>query len=267
MAGGTSPKILKFNASSSMQYFFPNPELAAGYTNYEVVVIGGAGGGGYSGPLDGTGYYYGAGGGGGASKRITGLLSDLPGGGVEVQVGTAGAEAISPGTNSTQSIGTSGNPSTFNATGLAATTSSAGTPNVARATGGGFGASAYNDTNYQATGKQHATYVGYSGYPDYAFLIGGTSDSQYWGADGPAAFNGNEGYGGFGDTGVKMAAGTAKGGRGSYAAGNTAQAGIPVTGDRWGGGAKLPPIFGDNTHYGSKAAGANPNGIVAIRLT
>lgn len=262
--------------------------IDAGFTNFEVICIGGAGGHGGGIDTDNTGTIvrsYGGAGGGGGFHRIRGLLSALPDS-CSIVVGADGSAGVSQ----------SGNP-----------------PNLAAVTDGGDGAaSTFNTNTCRASGgkggkRVQANSVTVSSDADggeggignrvvagggAAGGIAGTPTAQgpgtpgTNGTDGSISNNGVIGKGGGGGAGgVGKYDGTTcnastYGGRGSYNPGDMSVyglAGIPGNDDDTdavsiipGGasGAKATPLNGLPTIYGQSVGfGSGNHGVVIIRLT
>lgn len=104
-----SKRIIKYTTSGPLvSTFGKGLWMNLGFTNYDVFIVGGGGGqSGYAYPSAGATLYPG-GGGGGASKRIQGLLKDLPVS-VDVVVGPYGANS-----NTVNGTGARGGTSSFN---------------------------------------------------------------------------------------------------------------------------------------------------------
>jgi len=225
--------------------------LAMGYTNYDVICIGSAGGRGIG--IDAIYNSKGGAGGGGGVQWVEGLLSSLPVSS-PVDVGVAGADAISPNGK----YGGDGDRSRFNT-------------NTCRASGGKGG------------------FPGYGVFPSPfphgdggAGGMGGISDVSGSGAVfvGPLpAGIGTGGKGGKGGVFYNNAITTpaTAGLPGTYSETN---ASIPGPGEEVslnefghlivpgaGGGAKATPLNLKSTVYGSKIGGALGHGAVILRLT
>jgi hypothetical protein len=277
------PVVITFTANQS---FDPTVYLNKGYTNFDVICIGG--GGGMGGGIDtaNTGTLirsYGGAGGGGGYQRVHGLLSALPNP-VPVVVGaggTLGAEHASNPALTTN--GGDGGASTFNT-------------NTCRASGGQGGRRVQSNSLTATTlanggdgGIGNRTNPGGGG----AGGVAGTPSSTGPGTAGTAGTDGlfaqdigGGGGGGAGGVGKYGGGGTTcnaatNGGRGSYNPGDTSVYAPGDTPDNdpsslslsvlpgGAGGAKAAPVNGLPTIYGnSKGVRAvGDPGVVILRLT
>jgi hypothetical protein len=286
LAGSLShPTPLILNLTGD-QYFYPAEYIDKGYTNFDVICIGGAGGMGGGIDTANTGTLirsYGGAGGGGGLHRVQGLLSALPAS-CPVVVGAGGSlgtEHVSDPAQTTD--GGNGGYSSFNAT-------------TCRASGG-MGGKRVRSNSFTVTTQAHGgvggiggtTVVGGGGIGGVAGTpssVGpgtpGTSgvDGTWDGVIGSGGGGGAGGVGKYGGTGTTCNAATA-GGRGSYNTGDLyvyGPGGLPDTDGGSGSlivvpgsasGAKTAPVSGLPNVYGqSKSARVvSGPGIVAIRLT
>jgi hypothetical protein len=263
------PKTLILDAD-----FTPGDYLADGFTDFDVICIGGGGGKGGGIDTANTGTHLrvsGGEGGGGGFHRVQGLLSALPASCPVVvgAAGTPGTEQVSNPTLTTD--GGAGGASSFNGT-------------TCQASGGQGGKRA--QTNSTLTGPSshggdggigNSTVAGGGGSGGICGTPGGTESTD--GEDGPIIDNiGHGGGGGAGGissyTGDSYLLATA-GGRGSYNPDDMLVAGLgedpqpdPGTGVEdtkpgRGGGANASPLTGQPYDYGQ----AGSAGAVIIRLT
>jgi hypothetical protein len=246
-----APIILTFTSS---QNFDPTIYIAKGYTNFDVVCIGG--GGGMGGGIDTANAgtlirSYGGAGGGGGYHRVRGLLSALPSS-CPVVVGAGGA------------LGTE------HASNPASTTN-----------GGDGGASTFNTNTCRASGGQGGRRVQSNSLTVTTLANGGD------GGIGDRIIAGGGGAGGVAGTPTATGPGTAgtigatAGGRGSFNPGDTsvyAPGGSPSADPSslsasvmpgYAGGAKASPVNGLPLRYGnSKGTRAvGDPGVVILRLT
>lgn len=271
------PLVIKFNSN---QDFDVASYIALGYTNFDVICIGG--GGGRGGGIDtvNTGTLvrnYGGAGGGGGFHRVRGLLSALPAL-CPVVIGIGGAPGTEHASNPASTTnGGDGGPSVFNDPtcrasggegGRRAQSNSLTLPTIADGGDGGVG-----DRTIAGGGAPG----GVAGTPTAA----GPGTPGTDGVDGTFAQNiGQGGGGGAGGVGKYGAGGTCcnaatAGGRGSY---NPADLSVYGPGDTpdndpssgsanvipgGASGAKAAPINGLPTVYGQSS---NP-GTVILRLT
>lgn len=254
--------------------------ISLGYTNFEVICIGGGGGRGGGIDTANTGTLirnFGGAGGGGGFHRIRGLLSALPDT-CPIVVGSAGAAGIDHASNPANTTdGGDGEASTFNT-------------NSCRASGGKGGKRAQSNSDTVSTqanggdgGVGNRTVAGggaVGGVAGIPSALGpGTPGTD--GSDGNITSNGIIGKGGGGGAGgVGKYGGTVcnaatAGGRGSYNPGDTSVYGprylptndVPSEADGIipgnASGAKAAPLNGLPTLYGI----SGQDGIVIIRLT
>ena len=286
LAGGIrhlAPLNISFLASGS---FDRNKYIDMGYTNFDVICIGG--GGGMGGGIDtaNTGTLirsYGGAGGGGGLHRVQGLLSALPPT-VPVVVGSGGILGTEHDSNpGLTTDGGDGGTSSFNDTtcvasggkgGKRVTTNSLTQSTVANGGDGGVG-------NRVVAGGGAAG--GVAGTPSAAGPgVAGTpgTDGTWIGMIGQGGGGGAGGVGKYGGGGTTCNAATL-GGQGSYNPGDTSVYGPggDISADPSSGslsvrpgaasGAKAAPVNGQPTVYGqSKGVRvASSPGIVAIRLS
>lgn len=277
------PLVLKFTTN---QNFDPTKYIALGYTDFDVICIGGGGGMGGGINTGNTGTLVrssGGAGGGGGLHRVQGLLSQLPIS-CPVIIGSGGI----PGTDDVASPafttdGSDGGYSAFNnntcrASGgrggkrvqinsltvaTQANGGDGGVGNSITAGGGGLGG---------VPGTPTATGPGIPGTPGI--------DGTWHGGIGQGGGGGAGGVGKYGAPPVTCNAATA-GGRGSYNPGDQSvygPAGLPTTDDPSGaanvmpgfaGGGKTTPVDGLPYVYGSSAPRRIPSnpGAVTLRLT
>lgn len=282
--GGTlyipEPRVLTYPADDS---FIPADWIDLGYTNFDVLCIGGGGGAGGGIDTANTGTLvrsYGGAGGGGGAHRVKGLLSGLPSS-CPIVIGLGGGKGSDHASDPAQTTnGADGGYSRFNTTtcrasggkgglrvqvnslttGTSADGGRGGSGDSITAGGGGLGGTAGIPT---ATGP---------GTP------GTDAADGTW--DGTIGYGGGGGGGGVGKyTGVSCNAAT-RGGRGAYNASDvslyapggypsddvTAVADSIIPGQ--GGGAKASALSNVYAAYGSGgAASAGSDGVVVIRLT
>lgn len=251
-----------------------------GYTNFEVICIGGGGGRGGGIDTANTGTLirnFGGKGGGGGFHRIRGLLSALPDT-CSVVVGSAGAAGTDDSTNPAATTdGGDGEASTFNT-------------NTCRASGGEGGKRAQSNSDTVSTqadggdggiGNRVIAGGGAAGGTAGTPSSSGPGTPGTAGVDGSITNNGIIGKGGGGGAGgVGKYGGTTcnaatAGGRGSYNPGDTSVygPGYSPTNDAASGseniipgdasGAKAAPLNGLPTLYGT----SGHDGVVIIRLT
>lgn len=277
------PLVINFNSS---QNFNPIEYIDKGYTNFDVMCIGG--GGGMGGGIDtaNTGTFvrsYGGAGGGGGVHRVLGLLSGLPTN-CPVVVGAGGALGTEHSFDPSQTThGGDGGYSSFNGT-------------TCRASGGVGGKRVFSNSLTATTsanggdgGLGNRTAVGGGGAGGVAGTptAGGPGTSGTNGLDG--SWNGaigSGGGGGAGGVGKYGAGGTTcnaatNGGRGAY---NTNDLSAYAPGDTpdpdpgsgslnvipgAAGGAKASVVNGLPYIYGSSKGRRTPSdpGIVIVRLT
>lgn len=259
------PSLIRYNPVGTViplpqQHFRKALYLQAGYTNFDVMCVGGAGG--FSGRCVSHVDYitYESGGGGGGSIRYAGLLSELPDD-VIIRVALAGSDGADAGDNDYGENGWEGGRTEF-------------WHMVAE---GGWG--------------------GWGGTIDR--MSGGTSWSDAEGGDGGGAWSdfneyptpgtGGPNNGGAGNVEVAVTTVTGGGGGGQartkinkvtqHTAGdggagastdpNYTCPGQDTTSSMGGagGGVNLKPITGVDEFVGSRAPGCNPNGVVIIKLS
>lgn len=246
------PSVVRFDMPGS-NAFLRNTAVVAGYTDYEVLVIGAVGG--RSGNTTVAPVRSGSGGGGGSSKRITGKLIDL-----------AASTAVTVGLQG--STGANGNPSGAGGRGGNSTFG-------ALATGyGGYGAYGAHTPNTANKGGEGANPDGSKG------PLGGREAVDY-AASGSWNFSTNEGQGGGGGSGNGQLAGPESGGGGAQggspgphgflpygAPSGAVQSGL-YGGD--GGGANAGGLTGvDEEYYGGPRFGSlygTGNGAVIVKLS
>lgn len=277
------PLVIQFTAN---QDFDPTKYIAMGYTNFDVICIGG--GGGMGGGIDtaNTGTQirsYGGAGGGGGLQRVQGLLSALPAS-CPVVVGAGGALGTEDSSNvGLVTDGGDGGYSSFNgdtcqasggkggqrvqSNSLTVTTSAnGGEGGIGGRTNAGGGAAGGTAGTPSATGPG----------------VAGTDgiDGSWNGSIGSGGGGGAGGVGKYGSGGLTANAATA-GGKGSYNAGDTSvyalgglemadqESGSPSVVPGNAGGAKATPLNGLPYTYGSSHSARIPGdkGTVVIRLT
>jgi hypothetical protein len=275
------PIVLQFNVN---QNFDPTKYTKMGYTNFDVICIGG--GGGMGGGIDSqnTGNLirsYGGAGGGGGIHRVRGLLSALPTV-CPVVIGAGGALGIDDVSNpGLTTDGGDGNPSSFNGAmcqasggkgGKRAQSNSVTVATLANGGDGGIG-------NRATAGGGPAG--GTAGIPTAAGPgTPGTSGADgIW--DGSIGSGGGGGAGGLGLYGSKVMCNAATaGGKGAYNPGdlsvyapgdnpdNDPETGATTTVPGAGGGAKATPLNGLPYIYGSSQGFRAPGiaGTVVVRL-
>lgn len=279
-----APLVLTYNSNvmfDTLSY------IDAGFTNFEVICIGGGGGHGSAIDTQNTGttvISYGGAGGGGGFHRIRGLLSALPDG-CAVVVGAGGisgaTQAGNPPNLGAATDGGDGEASTFNS-------------NTCRASGGKGGkrvqansvtVSSDADGGEGGIGNRTIAGGGAAGGIAGTPTTNGPGTPGTNGVDGSISNNGIIGKGGGGGAGgvgkydgTTCNAATA-GGRGSYNPGDTSVYGpgySPRTNEisnnvipGEASGAKTAPLSGLPTVYGQSADfGVNGSpGVVVIRLT
>jgi hypothetical protein len=272
-----APLVLTYNSDDT---FDTLSYIDLGYTNFEVICIGGGGGRGGGIDTNNTGTLirnFGGAGGGGGFHRIRGLLSALPNT-CPIVVGSAGVAGTEDASNPANTTnGGNGEASTFNT-------------NTCRASGGEGGKRAQSNSDTVSTqanggvgGIGNRVVVGggaaggTAGIP--SALGPGTPGTA--GTDGSITNNGIIGKGGGGGAGgVGKYGGTTcnaatAGGRGSYNPADTSVYGPADTPDTDvdtvavnivpgdASGAKATPLNGLPTLYGTSST----DGVVIIRLT
>jgi hypothetical protein len=266
--------------------FLKEEYVDLGYTNYDVMCIGGAGGDG--GGADAqifiteleTFRIFGGAGGGGGLHRVQGLLSALPAS-CEVYVGSVGNDGYTVDNEEfvdevLSTPGTDGGRSSFNGT-------------TCQASGGKGGMESYptDNTRYGKGGDGGLgnTIVagggGDGGVGGYSAFVGAAPTfvhGEDGGWDGSIGGGGGGGGGGYiWGTGSGVAS---KGGRGSYTVNTNLVYGPGGDTSNYthgpytekiipgeGGGATVIPITTQRLVYGSRIARAIRNGVVVIRLT
>jgi hypothetical protein len=278
-----APVIITFTTS---QNFDPTIYIAKGYTNFDVVCIGG--GGGMGGGIDTANAgtlirSYGGAGGGGGYHRVRGLLSALPSS-CPVVVGAGGALGTEHASNPANTTnGGDGGASTFNT-------------NTCRASGGQGGRRVQSNSLTVTTlanggdgGIGDRTIAGGGGAggvagtpsatgPGTAGTIG--ADGLFANDVGSGGGGGAGGVGKYGGGGTTCNAATA-GGRGSFNPGDTsvyAPGGSPSADPSslsalvmpgYAGGAKASPVNGLPLRYGNSKGTrvVGDPGVVILRLT
>lgn len=256
--------------------FIPGDYISQGYTDFDVICIGGGGGAGGNLDTANTGtklYMTGGQGGGGGYHRVQGKLSLLPSS-CPVVVGASGNDGTTATTAGGTSDGTDGGPSSFNGTtcrasggkgGKKVTNSAITSPSGANGGDGGIG-------NTITAGGGGAG--GINGDPDLADSTDG-EDGTIVGNIGHGGGGGSGGMGSYTGPTYSYLLATA-GGRGSYdptdllvaGDGEDPQDGPVIPGNEdlkpgRGGGAKAAPLNGLPYNYGQ----AGSSGAVIIRLT
>lgn len=277
-----NPIGITFTSSNA---FDPTKYLAMGYTNFDVIAIGG--GGGMGGGIDtaNTGTLirsYGGAGGGGGIQRVKGLLSALPAA-VPIVVGQGGAPGVEdPANVGLTTDGGDGGYSSFNG-------------NTCEASGGKGGKRVQSNSHTVTTqanggdggvgGSQIAGGGGKGGTAGTP-AAGGPGVAGTSGADGTwngsVGSGGGGGAGGVGTYGARATENPATaGGRGAYNPGDTSVSvlgGLPSLDQEtgassimpgFGGGAKATPVNGLPYAYGSSEPThkAGDAGVVVIKLT
>lgn len=286
LAGSLSrpaPLVLTYTANQT----FPTKQYTdQGYTNFDVICIGGGGGmgGGINTQNTGTGIRnYGGAGGGGGLHRVQGLLSALPTS-CPVVVGAGGALGTEDNADPNKTTdGGDGGASSFNNT-------------TCRASGGKGGSRAQSNSDSAATQANGGAggiggsitagggaSGGTAGTPTTTGPgVAGTSgaDGTWNGVIGSGGGGGAGGVGRYGGGGTTLNAATS-GGRGSYNPGDASVYGPGDTPDQdpqtnaqntvpgGAGGGKAAPLTGLPYVYGSSKGtrAAGDPGIVIIRLT
>lgn len=280
------PVVLTYNGDAT---FDTLSYIDLGFTNFEIICIGGGGGHGGGIDTENTGTTvrsYGGAGGGGGFHRIHGLLSALPDT-CSIVVGTGGSVGVSQSGNPPNlgavTDGSDGEASTFNT-------------NTCRASGGKGGkrvqansvtVSSDADGGEGGIGNRAIAGGGALGGMAGTPTANGPGTPGTNGVDGSISNNGVIGKGGGGGAGgvgtyagITCNAGTS-GGRGSYNPGDTLVYGPADTPDNdvdteavgivpgGASGAKAVPLNGLPTVYGQSigfGSAGNP-GVVVIRLT
>lgn len=277
------PLTIKFVVNTN---FDPAQYIDKGYTDFDVICIGGGGGMGGGINTANTGTLIrspGGVGGGGGLHRVQGLLSALPVT-CPVVIGSGGLLGNEDQNNpAVTTDGGDGGASSFNGTtcrasggkgGKRAQSNSATVPTQANGGDGGVGGSVTPGGGGKGgiAGTPSATGPGVAGTPG--------ADGTWDGAIGQGGGGGAGGVGKYGSPPVTCNAGTA-GGRGSYNPGDQivyGPGGPPATDNPSGaanvmggyaGGGKTTPIDGLPNVYGSSAGHRVPSdpGAVTIRLT
>jgi hypothetical protein len=287
------PLVISFTANAT---FSPKTYLDLGYTDFEVICIGGGGGpgGGYKvSDASHVWNYWGGSGGGGGCHRVRGLLSVLPGA-CPIVVGAGGAPGYFGSAFGSITDGQDGGVSTFNTN----TCQASGGKGGSRVTGydpGGYGVTGGGGG---AGGKGGTAVAGGGG-------AGGATGGSIAGADG--AWDGSIGTGGGGgqggyynyglaSPGYQVSAIAGKGGAGSWNSGDQSvyspgynpvqDVGVPPGGiasstivPGIAGGAKATPLNGLPDIYGGSgpadvfqtggvgARFSGMPGVVVVRLT
>jgi hypothetical protein len=259
--------LYKYNAGAGQSFSRRDLAIMFGYTDYDVLVVGGSGG--RSGYVQVTFFdstlgqnvtttMYGCGGGGGASRRLTGKLLDLPAS-VAVEVGAQGStSADQVGANKT-SIGGVGGSSSFN--GVAVEGGQGGHTGTIQSSGA--------MTQYSEGGS--------GGSPTGASRpLGGQAVTSRAPAAGTWDTVNNYGFGGGGGIGrvnthYGIASEVQAGAAGASGSGDTfkasGEAAQSVTGGG-GGGANDAPVTGGAAEYrGTGWNSGNGQGIVALKLS
>lgn len=277
-----APVVIQFTAN---QNFDASKYIDLGYTNFDVICIGGGGGMGGGIDTQNTGTLirnYGGAGGGGGLHRVQGLLSALPSN-CPVVVGAGGALGKEdPANVGLVTDGGDGGTSTFNGStcqasggkgGSQAQSNSATAPTSANGGDGGVGARALAGGGALGGTAGTPTATG-PGTPGTA-----GADGTWIGNIGQGGGGGAGGVGKYGSGGTTLNAATS-GGKGSYNPGDTSVYGPGDTPDTDPGsnspntvpggasGAKATPLTGLPYIYGSSKGSrtAGDPGIVVISL-
>lgn len=242
--------------------------MHAGYTNFTVAVVGAAGGRGGNSTKNADNTIWGAGGGGGGSFMLNGKLKDLSGPNTLVIVGAAGAHGADKPVGTKGASGLAGGLSSFYEwTAFGGQGGTGGDLDYSSQLGGSGFVSDGGDGGDNSLGLgnvgQGAIGNNVSNSPAVVSATGGTSEVQ-------VQIGGGGGGGGAGRavTNGQTNAGATKG-----AAGNQGftldHAGGASVGSKGGdgGGANVTLATGTAEYYGSYAAGATPDGVVAILLS
>jgi hypothetical protein len=277
------PLIVAFAANGN---FVPAPYIEQGYTDFDVIAIGGGGGTGGGIDTANTGTQvrnFGGGGGGGGLHRVQGLLAALPVS-CPVVVGAGGGVGLEHASNPASTTdGVDGGYSSFNGTTCQASGGKGGKRAqsnsltvTTQANGGDGGAGNRLIAGGGAPG-------GVAGTPTATGPgVAGTSgtDGSWNGIVGLGGGGGAGGVGKYGSGGTMLNAATA-GGRGSYDLNNTSvyvpgtdPSNDPVSGSLLimpggAGGGKAAPLTSLPTPYGQSQGKRLPGlpGIVMLRLT
>lgn len=277
------PLVIRFNAN---QTFNPSTYIQMGYTDFDVICIGGGGGMGGGIDTQNSGNLmrsYGGAGGGGGLQRVKGLLSALPAS-CPVVIGAGGALGTEDPSNvGFTTDGGDGGTSSFNGATCQASGGKGGKrvqsnsfTVTTQANGGNGGVGGSNVAGGGAAGgvagTPSATGPGVAGTPG--------ADGTWDGSIGQGGGGGAGGVGKYGSGGTTCNAATA-GGRGSYNSGDTSvygpggsssadpQSGSQNTVPGGAGGEKATPVNGLPYIYGSSKSSrlAGDAGTVWIRLT
>jgi hypothetical protein len=277
------PLIIPFVANGT---FDPTEYIPQGYTNFDVICIGGGGGTGGGIDTANTGTQvrnFGGGGGGGGLHRVQGLLTALPAS-CPVVVGAGGAVGVEHASDPALTTdGADGGYSSFNGT-------------TCQASGGKGGKRAQSNSQTVTTqanggvgGAGNRLIAGGGGLGGVAGTPTATGPGTPGTAGADGTWNGTIGLGGgggaggvgkYGSGGTMLNAATA-GGRGSYDVSDTSVyvpgtdpsndpvSGSPLTMPGGAGGGKAAPLTSLPTPYGQSQGKRLPGlpGIVMLRLT
>lgn len=248
-------------------------QMHAGYTMYDMILVGGAGGYGGRSYHNGNNYAYGAGGGGGGMLWLSGPIDELPSmDGMFIRAAVAGTHGLDKGEGVTGGAGSVGTDS-FAAGYFAFGGKGGGGGRVDYSSGLG-GSGNLSDGGDGGTNSEGLGVIGQGS-------VGGTTleaPNHTNATAGTAVVSGSRigGGGGGGETGkietnnqVNYAGAAGKTGSTNATEGTTGPGGA-VTSSKGGagGGVNIAPVTGGpDEYYGSYAAGCDPNGVVFIKVS
>jgi len=242
--------------------------MHAGYTHVGVALVGGAGGRGGDSVKNADNSVWGAGGGGGGSLILNIDLKDLPVPGTLASAGVAGTHGANVASGVLGVAGTAGGDSTFMSwTAFGGKGGGGGKVDYDVHLGGSGNLSDGGDGGDNSLGLgtvgQGSTGTNISTTPNHTVPTAGVAEAG-------GQIGGGGGGGGTGKARTNAQTNFAgEAGKAGNVGWTLDHAGGPMVASKGGdgGGADIQVISGAHEYYGSYAAGANPNGVVAFLLS